>query len=851
MKALVHYGCASALIVFMGSIDAHALTAASADDICAPTVDPCVITASWDVTGPLDFGLRTVRITGAGRLRGQPDVVLSCGALECDVGPTTNPIIDADGGDSGNVTISAMRACSGDGSTRCFDDTACASGGLGTCSAGNTGTIAFDGKISGFGAYPNTASVRAAGDITLGQLVDFSASATDSYGGSIDVVSYGGSIVAGGPLKARSGTGPYGYNQGGFVEVHAAVDVDLSGGLDVWGGSDGGQVEIDAGRDIIVTSGLSGAAGSGPYANGGSITLTAGRDLIVQQRPGGPSPQLFNTDGGGSFYFYGYGNDGRWASGYGGYQYLSAGDDLSLAATAQLRSNGGPGAAGGYFWLSAEDTMTIEGDVHAEGSPPIEGGDSGNAGGYISIWAARALTLAPGAVMVTASPAHGGHVAIESDGLVVLDGEIDVRGGAAVTEYGYFQSGHVAIAGMADVVIGGRIHAGASYAGETSSIDVCRLTLTSTGVIDHTHGTPNPRNDDTIITVRESLITGAGSKLLADPAGGRNLITYRDSNKPPLLEGAVSPPPILSVNPSLVGCPVCGNFEIDQGESCDDGNTTSGDGCRADCQDEGCIAATPGFPSTSLCDDGAACTSDRCDPVAHACQHVVSCEEGVACTADACVAGACQHTADDARCDDRNDCTDDLCNAATGCVHADLTGGPCEDGDYCTVPGTCDDGDCIITDVSLTTDNRIKISFKAGSSNDVLKAIVSLPLTEFGASPTMTGMRVVLVDALDQGIYEDDLPAAQWEDRAGTGQAFSYRVEAGAVTTTAKVKRNPSIGVARASVKIVGGEMPGAAAQNELSLSLLFGSDPAVDQCLTARRVPCTPRGTGTSCRDD
>ncbi|RMD81432.1 MAG: hypothetical protein D6815_11825, partial [Candidatus Dadabacteria bacterium] len=204
------------------------------------------------------------------------------------------------------------------------------------------------------------------------------------------------------------------------------------------------------------------------------------------------------------------------------------------------------------------------------------------------------------------------------------------------------------------------------------------------------------------------MITEAKSHIVADASGGaQNIITYRDPLKPPVLGGEVSPAPQLNVDPSLVGCPVCGNGEIDQGESCDDGNTISGDGCRDDCQDEGCLAQSPGFPTTPLCDDGDACTIDRCDPVAHTCVNIASCEEGVSCTVDSCVAGACEHVPDDALCDDRNDCTDDICNATTGCVHASLSGGSCEDGDYCTVTGTCSQGKCSATDASRTEKNRI------------------------------------------------------------------------------------------------------------------------------------------------
>jgi cysteine-rich repeat protein len=479
-------------------------------------------------------------------------------------------------------------------------------------------------------------------------------------------------------------------------------------------------------------------------------------------------------------------------------------------------------------------------------------GPAGGHGGAITLRADGGIDIgSAGEVLVQG--AYGGSTSVYSEGPVSFYGKIDARGtGFSSFGYDFGRGGYVTIGGRQDLKLGGMINSGGLKGADGDvNIDVCRLSMTASGRIDADFAGPTPHNPDVNITVHESMTTHANSSIFADKAGARNLITYRDPNKPPVLDGIIDPPPILNVNPSLVGCPVCGNSEIDQDESCDDGNMTSGDGCRSDCQDEGCIAATPGFPSTPLCDDGDACTADRCDPVAHACQNPVSCEEGVVCTVDACVAGACQHTPEDGLCDDANDCTDDLCNATTGCVHADLTGGSCEDGDYCTEAGACDDGDCIITDLSLATGNRLKVSLKTGPTNDVLKAIVNLPLAEFSANPATTGLRIVLVDSADQSIYEDDLPAAGWVDSGGAGRAFGYKDEVGAVRTVAKIKRNAATGLARSVVKVSGAEMPGASSQEALSLSLLFGTDPAIDECLTARRVPCTPKATSTSCRDD
>lgn len=56
-----------------------------------------------------------------------------------------------------------------------------------------------------------------------------------------------------------------------------------------------------------------------------------------------------------------------------------------------------------------------------------------------------------------------------------------------------------------------------------------------------------------------------------------------------------------------IGCgqapppPACGDAVLDEGEVCDDGNTQSGDGCRADCLGE------------EICGDGLLDPGEQCD----------------------------------------------------------------------------------------------------------------------------------------------------------------------------------------------------------------------------------------------
>ncbi len=120
--------------------------------------------------------------------------------------------------------------------------------------------------------------------------------------------------------------------------------------------------------------------------------------------------------------------------------------------------------------------------------------------------------------------------------------------------------------------------------------------------------------------------------------------------------------------------------------ACEDGNAcTSGDSC-AD------IVCKPG--ATKTCDDGSPCTLDACDPLTGACVAAPS-DDGAVCGKDnlcltngVCKAGTC--AGDNKICDDKNPCTQDLCDPASGlCTQSQLVNGaPCGDGKACQA-GVC------------------------------------------------------------------------------------------------------------------------------------------------------------------
>jgi len=182
--------------------------------------------------------------------------------------------------------------------------------------------------------------------------------------------------------------------------------------------------------------------------------------------------------------------------------------------------------------------------------------------------------------------------------------------------------------------------------------------------------------------------------------------------------------------------PACGDSKIDPGEKCDDGNTTSGDGCTADCKaiENGFACPNPGTKcqSTVICGDGKITGTETCDDQnkqgADGCDSNCHIEKGWACpvVGKACVAANCGDgtIAGTEQCEDGNnppkagDGCDAFCHLepgykcpdsgkpcqATKCGDAKAEGSEaCDDGNndtgdgcspLCVVEPNCDKGAC-------------------------------------------------------------------------------------------------------------------------------------------------------------
>ena len=181
----------------------------------------------------------------------------------------------------------------------------------------------------------------------------------------------------------------------------------------------------------------------------------------------------------------------------------------------------------------------------------------------------------------------------------------------------------------------------------------------------------------------------------ATPCDDKNACTTLDACNVGACKGG--PAPLCDdKNPCTdEGCDMAlGCTKTDNTSGCDDGNAcTTADLCAAG----KCVGGL-----APDCDDKNPCTTDACDPKkgcgsvnvgngtvcgAQTCNGLVHVEKST-CFSGICLPGSKQN------CDDGNGCTDDTCEAATGCKKTQNTAA-CNDGTACTKDDKCKAGSCV------------------------------------------------------------------------------------------------------------------------------------------------------------
>jgi cysteine-rich repeat protein len=497
------------------------------DDLCAPAADPCVVNTALTLTpgSVIDLGGRALQFGPAARVVvGAGDVLVKAGPVELQAGARITATTA--------VALTTFEMDSSDtirldalGSTRSrIDLSAAALAGSLTLNAQNGITVAGDLIADG--------------------------TSSEGSGGNMTLLTTTGDVLISGSLSVQGGSDA----DGGTIFIQAPGKVDLSQVIDISGGDFGaGELDVTAGGDAIVRQNIN-ASGGGLSGDGGTLSIDAGGSIsLLGQFNGTASGD--SDEGGGS----------------GGDVELSADQDITVSGMIDL-TGGFPDGEGGTFVVDSGGNFVQSQFVNLLGNG-IDG-----CGGIVDVRAGRDATM--NRLDASGGSCGAGEIGVQALGTVTLPVQIIADGTTGISAGGF-----ILLQGR-DVITNDLVRAngGSQSLGGVIAVQGCNVTVNQSSEIRALgQNGSNTIKGSGQITIRGKMTTAVG---------GTNTIVYRDPSMPPSITGTVSPAPVKTVDPTLPPCPgasaACGNGTPDPGEECDDGNTTSCDGCSASCRVEGC-----------------------------------------------------------------------------------------------------------------------------------------------------------------------------------------------------------------------------------------------------------------------
>lgn len=405
-------------------------------------------------------------------------------------------------------------------------------------------------RIDGQGNYATSVSLSAAGNLTVNGSILVNGTGSNPYGGDLELVAGGDVVVTTDLATTASGAD----GDAGEIAIEAGGAVTVAGTIDASGSPYPGEVAITAATgDITLSDSIDTTATRDGSGGGVGISAAVGSVSVAKITSNGSS----------------IGSGENVSCGDGASISIAAGERVTLADDVSAHS-GGTTCAGGAIEISAgEDVVTAVGvEIDAAGS-----GAEGYGGSFV-LYAGRDATVRTVDLSATAD---SGSIDATAERVLDVVGTIDARA-----------SGSEAIGGEA--VLKG-----------------CTLNVAPGASID----VRGDDDDSGIWLTSSGQITVAGT-LRSD---WENRFIYRSAA--PITAGAtIVLAPILDHQPGLPACvdPIqCGDGDLDGGETCDDGNRLSCDGCANDCMRVDDVCGDGTRECTEQCDDGNTTSGDGCE----------------------------------------------------------------------------------------------------------------------------------------------------------------------------------------------------------------------------------------------
>jgi hypothetical protein len=473
-------------------LTASPAAATTADDLCAPTADPCTVNSSRTLTSGsiIDVGQRTLRIGNNGSLNVGPGTMILRAAtlrIDPDGRVTARGATDESGGE---VTVEA-------------------------------GSIDIAGAVDVAGSPGGVATLTSPGAIALTGSVLARGRMVEDTGGIIQIS--GATVTASGTVDVQGGS----FDFGGDVTIAATTALTITGSV-LANGGEGGTVDLSSTDTIEISSnGVVRANATGLAGAGGDVSIEALGTLRFEGEASATGRNGTAEEG----------------SGDGGQLSFSGATLTTTRATARITATAGsPDGAGGDIELIAE-----QGTLEYQGRTDASTVGSDGSGGSLSIDAALDV-LVGGTHDVTGGSAGGGDVDITSGAQLLIVSGASITTAASGTGEG----GNIDADAAGEINVQGALLSdagnGSGALGGSIGLTACTVRIAKSGRLS-SQGT---QGINTLIGRDLTFVEGT---LRAGPANGTNQIRFAAGHNPQIASGAtVVPAATLIVDATVIPC---------------------------------------------------------------------------------------------------------------------------------------------------------------------------------------------------------------------------------------------------------------------------------------------------------